>query len=1006
MADNRDIHGHASSDGNPPNTGREGGDTTNAHQNTVVPPTSPPAATNSTPASPTNAASNIVSSNVGVNRTTTGIPQNHDMTAGETRREGSSPIDSFTEEVSNAFSLTDEDRASSSGTSTTVSNSSEDDIDALIDELQSDHDIGSDSEFEEDHATAGPRIVPEEMLQTDQEYGLTMNDVVQRRKKFGPNQMTEENESLIVKFVMFFVGPIQFVMEAAAILAAGLSDWVDFGVICGLLMLNAAVGFIQEFQAGSIVAELKKTLANTAIVLREGELMEIPSNEIVPGDILHLDDGTIVPADGRITTEGCYLQIDQSAITGESLAADKHYGDQVFSSSTVKRGEAFVVVTSIGDNTFVGRAAALVNKASSDRGHFTEVLNGIGIILLILVIVTLLVIWTASFYRTKPIVAILRYTLGITIIGVPVGLPAVVTTTMAVGAAYLAKKQAIVQKLSAIESLAGVEILCSDKTGTLTKNKLSLHHPYTLEGVSADDLMLTACLASSRKIKGLDAIDKAFLKALVQFPTAKNTLTKFKVLEFHPFDPVAKRVTAVVQSPAGEKIVCMKGAPLFVLKAVEEEHSIPEEIMEDYQTKVAELASRGFRTLGVARKRQGQNWEVLGVMPCMDPPRDDTAHTITEARRLGLRIKMLTGDAVGIAKETCRQLGLGENIYNAERLGLGESDSGVGMTGSELADFVENADGFAEVFPQHKYKVVDILQKRGYLVAMTGDGVNDAPSLKKADTGIAVEGATDAARSAADIVFLAPGLSAIIDALKTSRQIFHRMYAYVVYRIALSLHLEIFFGLWIAILDNTLSIELIVFIAIFADVATLAIAYDRAQYAMSPVKWNLPRLWGMSIILGIILAIGSWICVTTMFLPKGGIIQNFGSIDGVMFLEISLTENWLIFITRAVGPFWSSVPSWQLTGAVFAVDIIATMFCLFGWWSQNWNDIVTVVKVWIWSFGVFCVLGGVYFLMSQSEVFNRIMNGKSIRREKPSGRILEDFTTAMRRISTEHEKIE
>ncbi|OUM53205.1 hypothetical protein BVG19_g2470 [[Candida] boidinii] len=875
------------------------------------------------------------------------------------------------------------------------------DIDQLVMDLQSNHGLDDDDEDEDEHDASSFKEVPEELLQTNPATGLTNDEVTKRRKKYGLNQMAEEKENLILKFCLFFIGPIQFVMEGAALLAAGLEDWVDFGVICGLLMLNASVGFIQEFQAGSIVEELKKTLANVAVVIRNGQQLEIGADEVVPGDILKLEDGVVIPADGRLVApEDVFLQVDQSAITGESLAVDKRVGDPTFSSSTVKRGEGYMVVCATGDSTFVGRAAALVNKASGGTGHFTEVLNGIGTILLVLVIITLLLVWTASFYRTNKIVRILRYTLAITIVGVPVGLPAVVTTTMAVGAAYLAKKQAIVQKLSAIESLAGVEILCSDKTGTLTKNKLSLHEPYTVEGVEPDDLMLTACLAASRKKKGLDAIDKAFLKSLISYPRSKAALPKYKVLEFQPFDPVSKKVTAYVESPEGERIICVKGAPLFVLKTVQEDHPIPEDVLEAYENKVAEFASRGFRSLGVARKRGEGHWEILGIMPCMDPPRDDTAATVNEAKNLGLRVKMLTGDAVGIAKETCRQLGLGTQIFDAERLGLG---GGGDMAGSELYDFVENADGFAEVFPQHKYNVVEILQNRGYLVAMTGDGVNDAPSLKKADTGIAVEGASDAARSAADIVFLAPGLSAIIDALKTSRQIFHRMYSYVVYRIALSLHLEIFLGLWIAILNESLNIDLVVFIAIFADVATLAIAYDNAPFSHKPVKWNLPRLWGMSIVLGIILAIGTWITLTTMFLPKGGIIQNFGSIDGVLFLQISLTENWLIFITRAVGPFWSSIPSWQLSGAVLIVDIIATMFTLFGWWSQNWNDIVTVVRVWIWSFGVFCVMGGAYYLMSESVAFDNLMNGKPMK-EKPPQRSFEDFVVAMKRVSTQHEK--
>jgi len=887
----------------------------------------------------------------------------------------------------------------------------DEDIDALIEDLESQDGHGFEEEEEGDDNPAGAgRVVPEEMLQTDTRVGLTESEVTNRRRKYGLNQMKEEKENLILKFFGFFVGPIQFVMEAAAVLAAGLEDWVDFGVICALLLLNAAVGFIQEFQAGSIVDELKKTLALKAVVLRDGTLKEIEAPHVVPGDILQVEEGTIIPADGRIVTEDAFLQVDQSAITGESLAVDKHKGDQCFASSAVKRGEAFMVVTATGDNTFVGRAAALVNQASAGTGHFTEVLNGIGTVLLILVILTLLVVWVSSFYRSLPIVEILRFTLAITIVGVPVGLPAVVTTTMAVGAAYLAKKKAIVQKLSAIESLAGVEILCSDKTGTLTKNKLSLSEPYTVAGVDPEDLMLTACLAASRKKKGMDAIDKAFLKSLRYYPRAKSVLSKYTVKDFYPFDPVSKKVTAVVESPQGERITCVKGAPLFVLKTVEEDHPIPEQIDQDYKNKVAEFATRGFRSLGVARKRGEGAWEILGIMPCSDPPRHDTARTINEAKRLGLSIKMLTGDAVGIARETSRQLGLGTNVYNAERLGLG---GGGDMPGSEVYDFVEAADGFAEVFPQHKYNVVEILQQRGYLVAMTGDGVNDAPSLKKADTGIAVEGASDAARSAADIVFLAPGLGAIIDALKTSRQIFHRMYSYVVYRIALSLHLEIYLGLWIAILNRSLNIELVVFIAIFADVATLAIAYDNAPYSMSPVKWNLPKLWGMSVLLGVVLAVGTWITVTTLYaggvgedgrFVSGGIAQNNGNLDEIVFLQVSLTENWLIFITRANGPFWSSIPSWQLTGAILIVDIIATCFCIWGWFEGGQlTHIVTVVRVWIFSFGIFCIMGGVYYLLQDSIGFDNLMHGKSPKGSQKQ-RSLEDFVVSLQRVSTQHEK--
>jgi H+-transporting ATPase len=531
--------------------------------------------------------------------------------------------------------------------------------------------------------------------------------------------------------------------------------------------------------------------------------------------------------------------------------------------------------------------------------------------------------------------------------------------------------------------------------------------------------MLVACLAASRKKRGLDAIDKAFWKALKHYPDTKDVLPSFKVLSFAPFDPVSKKVVAVVESPRGECIECVKGAPPSVFKMVKEANEIPEAVAKKYHETVAEFARRGFRSLGVARKRAKGPWELLGIMPCSDPPRHDTAKTVKEALALGLKIKMLTGDAVGIAKETSRQLGLGENIYNSERLGL---TGGGDMPGSKIYDYVEAADGFAEVFPQHKYNVVDVLQKRGHLVAMTGDGVNDAPSLKRADTGIAVEGSSDAARSAADIVFLAPGLSAIIDALKISRQIFHRMYAYVVYRIALSIHLELFLGLWIAYYGDIMQVQLVIFIAIFADIATLAIAYDNAPYSPKPVKWNLPLLWGTAIPMGFILFAGTWVCLRTLPEPAWhwadsgkvpawqgqnpktpdsingtfGIVEGKGLAHSIIFLEIVLTENWLIFITRAGNrPFWSPMPSWQLLVAIFLVDVLATVFCVLGWFNGGrttaMTSPLTIVRVWMFSLGVFCVMAGVYHILATSRVYNCLLHLKWPFKRSRGRRQFEDF---------------
>ncbi|ORX92660.1 plasma membrane ATPase 1 [Basidiobolus meristosporus CBS 931.73] len=809
-------------------------------------------------------------------------------------------------------------------------------------DTQHDYDWSDEEDFPEDEEDEEGEIrekpIPEELLQTDPNIGLTSAEVEIRRKNF-------------IKFLKFFCGPIQYVMWAAVCLAGGLRDWVDF-----------VVGFLQEYQAGNIIDQLKQTLALSATA----------ANSLVPGDIILVEDGAIVPADARILGEDSRLQVDQSALTGESLAASKGPGDELFSS-------CYAIVTATGERTF-----------SSGTGHFTEVINNIVIF--------------AGFYRSLGIVRLLEYTLIITVIGVPVGLPAVVTTTMAVGAAFLAKKKAIVQKLTAIESLAGVEILCSDKTGTLTQNKLTLHDPYCVEGVDDEMLMFVSALAASRKKKGMDAIDKAVIKALGKYPNAKRKMREYRMKEFQPFDPVSKMVIAKVIDPEGNECVAVKGAPPFVLRMVEREGSINPDVAYKYDEVVAEFADRGFRSLGIAWYTPANGWQILGILPLFDPPRYDTAKTIATAQELGLKVKMLTGDAVGIAKETARQLRMGTNIYNADQLGMtqGGASSKGDMTGAELYDFVEAADGFAEVFPEHKYHAVDILQKRGYLVAMTGDGVNDAPSLKKADTGIAVEGASDAARSAADIVFLAPGLGVIIDAIKTSRQIFHRMYAYIVYRIALSLHLEMFLTTSMVILDYTINAQLVVFLAIFADVATLMVAYDNAPYSATPVKWNLPKLWGLSLVMGIILTIGTWIIFTTTMVPGNGVIQNFGGAQEVLFLEVALTENWLIFITRLNTSFFESWPSWQLAGAVFIVDILASLFALFGWFTGVNTSIVTVVRIWIYSFGVFCVMGLVYMILSNSEAFDRIAHGKSFRAE--DNRNVEDFMLQLTRVSNQHHR--
>lgn len=703
------------------------------------------------------------------------------------------------------------------------------------------------------------------------------------------------------------------------------------------------------------------------------------------------------------------LAIDQSAITGESLAVDKYMTDTCYYTTNCKRGKAYGVILATARHSFVGKTAALVQGAQ-DQGHFKAVMDSIGTTLLVLVVFWILTAWIGGFYRHLKIATpqysdnnLLHYTLILLIIGVPVGLPVVTTTTLAVGAAYLAERKAIVQKLTAIESLAGVDVLCSDKTGTLTANQLSIREPYVNEGVDVNWMMAVAAIASSHNVKNLDPIDKVTVLTLRRYPKAREILTRNWVTEkYTPFDPVSKRITTVCTCD-GVRYICAKGAPKAILNMSE----CSKEEAQLFRDKSTEFARRGFRSLGVAVQKEGEPWQLLGMYPMFDPPREDTAHTIAEAQHLGLGVKMLTGDAIAIAKETCKMLALSTKVYDSERLIHG------GLAGSAQHDLVEKADGFAEVFPEHKYQVVEMLQQRGHLTAMTGDGVNDAPSLKKADCGIAVEGSTEAAQAAADIVFLAPGLSTIVDAIKLARQIFQRMKAYIQYRIALCLHLEVYLVTSMIIINETIRADLIVFIALFADLATIAIAYDNAHYEARPVEWQLPKIWLISVILGLLLAVGTWILRATLFLPNGGVIQNYGSPQEILFLEVSLTENWLIFVTRG----GKTLPSWQLVGAIGVVDALATLFCVFGWlsggeeekhtspdsmatFSDNGDvDIVTVVVIWGYSIGVTIILAIVYFVLTEIPALDNL--GRKTRSKADTQ--IENLISHLHKLAIEHE---
>jgi H+-transporting ATPase len=597
--------------------------------------------------------------------------------------------------------------------------------------------------------------------------GLTGAEAQKRLTQYGPNEIEEKKDNPFLKFLTYFWGPIPWMIEAAVVLSALAQHWPDFAIILVLLLSNAGVGFWEEHQAGNAIAALKARLAIEAKVKRDGKWTTPPARELVPGDVIRVRLGDIVPADARLL-DGDPIEVDQSALTGESLPATRKPGEAVFSGSIVRQGETDAMVYATGSSTYFGKTAQLVQEAQT-VSHFQRAVLKIGDYLIILAMGLVAVIILVAVFRGDPMLTTLQFALVLTVAAIPVAMPTVLSVTMAVGARTLAKREAIVTRLAAIEELAGVDVLCADKTGTLTQNKLTLGDPFSVNGIAADLVILCAALASRAEDK--DTIDLAVLGGLKDDQALKG----YQVVHFQPFDPVHKRTEATVTGPDGAQFQVAKGAPQVILEMSANAGQVKGAV----EQAVNEFAARGFRSLGVTRADQEDNWQFLGVLPLFDPPRDDAKATIATARKMGVKVKMVTGDALAIAQETAKKLGMGANILDAS--GFGDTKH---HETAQLAASIEHADGFAQVFPEHKFHIVDVLQQRGHIVGMTGDGVNDAPALKKADCGIAVSGATDAARAAASIVLLTPGLSVVIDAMKESRRIFQRMNSYAIYRIA------------------------------------------------------------------------------------------------------------------------------------------------------------------------------------------------------------------------------
>jgi H+-transporting ATPase len=741
--------------------------------------------------------------------------------------------------------------------------------------------------------------------------GLSQAEAQRRLTQYGPNEIEEKKTNPFLKFLTYFWGPIPWMIEGAVILSAVVQHWEDFFIILLLLVSNAVVGFWEEHQAGNAIAALKAKLAIKAQVKRDGKWIAQAARALVPGDVIRIRLGDIVPADARLLA-GDPVEVDQSALTGESLPATRKPGEAVFSGSIIRQGEIDALVYATGANTYFGKTAQLVQEAHT-VSHFQRAVLKIGDYLIVLAVTLVVLILGVAIFRGDPILTTLQFALVLLVAAIPVAMPTVLSVTMAVGARLLAKKEAIVTRLAAIEELAGVDVLCSDKTGTLTQNKLTLGDPFSVNDIPADQVILCAALASRAEDK--DTIDMAVIGGLKNDQVLKG----YRVVHFLPFDPVHKRTEATVKSPDGEVFKVTKGAPQVILELL----TNPAQVQPAIEKAVNEFAARGFRSLGVARADQDGTWQFVGVLPLFDPPREDSKATIATARQIGVNVKMVTGDQLAIARETAAKLGLGTNILDASGFG----DTKVHET-AELAESIEKADGFAQVFPEHKFHIVDVLQERGHIVGMTGDGVNDAPALKKADCGIAVSNATDAARAAASIVLLTPGLSVIIEAIKESRKIFQRMNSYAIYRIAETLRVLLLMTLAILVFNfYPVTAVMIVMLALLNDGAILSIAYDKVHYKDKPESWNMRLVLGISTVLGVIGVVAAF---GLFFLGERVFHLDHAHIQTLMYLKLSVAGHLTIFLTRTRGPFWSIRPARILWVAVLGTQAIATLIAVYG----------------------------------------------------------------------------
>ena len=750
-------------------------------------------------------------------------------------------------------------------------------------------------------------------LKVDPAAGLTQAEVETRRKEYGYNEVAEKKGHPVLTFLGKFWGISAWMLELIIILSAVLRKYSDLVLVSALLIVNAGLSFLQERRAAGVVEALRKRLQVSARVLRDSSWQVIAARELVPGDIVRVRPGDIIPADVKLLSDA--LSVDQSALTGESKDADKAPGDVISSGSVVRRGEGNGVVLLTGAKTYFGRTTELVQQARP-KLHIEAVVSKVVRWLFAIVGAMLGLDVVLLLIRSTPLLEVIPLLLVLLMSAVPVALPVMFTISMAVGSKELAKRGVLVTRLSAAEDAATMDVLCVDKTGTITLNQLAVTNVIPLEQATENDVLFAGALASQEANQ--DTIDAAFLTAAKERKVFDG-LPKVTPISFAPFDAKNRRTEAIVEQN-GERLRVMKGA----LRTIAEACGLQRPAVEALETRASNSAAKGYRTLAVARGPESGTPVLVGLVSLYDPPRPDAKQLIAALQERGVAVKMLTGDALAVASE----IALGVGLKNVRR--MADMKAASAQAGGKTADLLAGADGLAEVFPEDKYTVVKGLQAAGHVTGMTGDGVNDAPALRQAEVGIAVCTATDVAKGAASVVLTEPGLTNIVELVEQGRAIYQRILTWIINKITRTILKASFVAIAYAVTGKfVVSAFAMLLLTFMTDFAKISLATDNVRPSAKPETWNIGGFVTVAVTLGVAML------VETLFLlwvawSRVGLAANDNALYYFSFLMLMYFAVFSVVSARERRAFWSTLPSKTLMAALAADAIIGTILTRVG----------------------------------------------------------------------------